>query len=229
MNDTSTINKTPKQVIQHTLFAALGLILFGVGLHFSIRANIGVAPWDALCLGLSQTFGVQYGTASISIACTLIIVDLILKEKIGIGTFLDAFIVGKTVDFCNKINLVPQMQSLPCGLLSMFIGMVIMGFSQFIYMRTALGCGPRDSFLIALGKRFSRVPIGVVSIGMLSVVLLIGWLLGGPVGIGTLIAAFCIGPIMQFEFSLVKFNPTQVSHQNILSSIKVLRQIKIKN
>ncbi|MBQ3158839.1 MAG: hypothetical protein IJC00_00125, partial [Clostridia bacterium] len=89
------------------------------------------------------------------------------------------------------------------------------------YMLAALGCGPRYTLLVGLAKRMRRIPIGAVSIGLLSSATLIGWLLGGPVGIGTLICAFAAGPIMQLAFQSVRFDATAVKHQRLRDSLRV--------
>jgi uncharacterized membrane protein YczE len=88
-------------------------------------------------------------------------------------------------------------------------------------MSASLGCGPRDTLLVALAKRAGRIPIGAVSITLLSLATFIGWLLGGPVGIGTLICAFATGPIMQMAFTSVGFDAKKVHHQHLLDSVRV--------
>ena len=216
------MNRTTGEISKPALLAALGLITFGVGCYISIQANIGVAPWDTFTLGLSQTFGIQYGNASIAMSIIVLTVDIILKERIGIGTLLDAFLVGKTVDFLNWLDVIPKQENMLIGVVMMFVALVIMGFSQYLYMTAALCCGPRDSLIVALGRRTKKVPIGVISTSILVVVLAIGWRLGGPVGVGTLIAAIFQGPIMQFAFHTMKFDATSVPHQNLLSSIRVI-------
>ena len=90
----------------------------------------------------------------------------------------------------------PACRSLLTGIPVMIAGLIIMAYTQYTYMMASLGCGPRDTLLVGLAKRVKRVPIGVVSIGLLSLATLTGWLLGGPVGVGTLICAFATGPIM---------------------------------
>lgn len=217
-----TLNKTAGSVLLNSLRAALGLFLFGFGVYLTIQANIGVGPWDAFNLGLSGTFGIKYGTASIIVSLIILTIDIILREPIGIGMFLDAFVVGKTVDFFNWLDIIPVQQSYLTGLPMMLAGLVIMGFSQYLYMSAALGCGPRDTLLVALARRMSKIPIGVISIVMLAIVTFVGWRLGGPIGIGTLICAFLTGPIMQLDFKIVRFVATDVEHQNIGQSVKVL-------
>lgn len=138
-----------RELLKKTLLAAIGLICFGAGVYLTIQANIGVAPWDALNLGLSKTFGILYGTASVGVSVILILIDLLLKEHIGIGTILDAVLVGKTVDFLNWLDLIPSQENIWAGIVMMLIGFFIMGLSQVIYMKAGLCCGPRDSLLLA--------------------------------------------------------------------------------
>ena len=135
--------------------------------------------------------------------------------------FIDAFVVGKSVDFFNKLDVVKKCDSPLTGVVVMLIGLVIIAYTQYTYMSASLGCGPRDTLLVALTKRAKRIPIGIVSITLLSLATLIGWLLGGPVGIGTIICAFASGPIMQAAFTSVKFDATAVHHQHLTDSVRV--------
>lgn len=218
---TKLSNQNVKSIFINALVASVGLFAFGFGLYLTMQANIGVGPWDVFTIGLAQTLGISYGTASIAISLVLLVVDLALKEPIGFGMLLDAFIVGKTVDLFNWLGLIPTMESLAAGLALMLPGLVIMGFSQFLYMRAALGCGPKDTLFIALKKRLPKVPIGLISIAELAIVTVVGYYLGGPLGIGTLVCAFCTGPIMQFDFWLVRFVPEKVLHQDIPGTLRV--------
>ena len=154
--------------------------------------------------------------------CSIICIDLILGEKIGIGTVLDAIVVGKTVDLLNYIGILGTEHSLPVSLLMLLIGFILEGFSQFLYMRVGLCRGPRDALQIALGRRVPKVPIGVVNIFLLAAALTVGFFLGGPIGIGTLIAPFGIGIFQQLVFNLVKFEPKDVEHQSIIASFMIL-------
>lgn len=214
-------NRTTKAIVTNMLLAAVSLFVNGFGVYLTIQANIGAGPWDVLNLGLSKTLGILYGTASVAISYAILGVDIALKEPIGIAMFIDAFVVGKAVDFFNKINVVPKCDSVLKGIVVMLIGLVIMAYTQYTYMSASLGCGPRDTLLVALAKRVNKIPIGAVSIALLSLATFIGWLLGGPVGIGTLICAFATGPIMQMAFSSVKFDATHVHHQHLTDSVKI--------
>ena len=216
-------NASPRAILLNMLIAAAALFANGFGIYLAIQANIGVGPWDVLSIGVSKTLGILYGTASVAISFAILAVDVLLREPIGLAMFIDAIVVGKTVDFFNRLDLVQPCTSLRAGIPMMLLGLVILAYTQYFYMSAALGCGPRDTLLVGLAKRFKRVPIGAVSIALLSVVTLAGWLLGGPVGVGTLIFAFCMGPIMQFAFRTVRFDATTIRHQHLLESLRVFR------
>ena len=215
-------NGTPGAIAANMLIATASLFLNGFGVYLTIQANIGAGPWDVLNLGLSRSLGILYGTASIAVSVTILVIDILLREPIGLAMFIDAFVVGKAVDFFNLIRAVPPAASLMTGIPVMIAGLVIIAYTQYTYMIASLGCGPRDTLLVGLAKRARRIPIGAVSIALLSFATLVGWLLGGPVGVGTLICAFCAGPIMQFAFHTVRFDATLIRHQRLRDSARVL-------
>lgn len=131
--------------------------------------------------------------------------------------------MGTAVDLITSLNLVPQMQNIPAGIGTMCVGMLIMAFGQYIYMLQGLGCGPRDSMVVGIGRRMPKVPIGAVEIDSLVVALTGGWLLGGPVGVGTILSTFGVGLAMQLVFHLLKFEPRSVTHEHILQTLRGLR------
>lgn len=217
-------NESCLSILKSALIAFAALFINGLGVYLTIHASLGAGPWDVLNLGLSKTFGTAYGNASITVSLIILFIDILMKEPIGIAMFIDAFTVGKAVDFFDRSGLIPAPGSLLGSLAMMLIGLVIMGYTQGLYMGAALGCGPRDTLLVGLAKRFARIPIGAVSIAMLSMATLVGWLLGGPVGVGTLICAFCAGPIMQGCFRTMGFDATGIHHQSIPESITVMKK-----
>lgn len=215
-------NNTTRDIVTNMLVAAISLFVNGFGVYLTIQANIGASPWDVLNLGLSNSLGILYGTASIAVSYSILGIDILMKAPIGIAMFIDAFVVGKSVDLFNRIGVVEPCSSYVTGIPLMIFGLIIMAYTQFTYMAAALGCGPRDTLLVALTKRAKKLSIGVVSIGLLSTATFVGWLLGGPVGIGTLISAFGTGPIMQFAFKSVKFNAAEVRHQRLSESFRII-------
>ena len=208
-------------ILLSMLLAAGSLFVNGFGIYLTIQANLGAAPWDVLNLGISKTLGILYGNASVAVSLTILTIDILMKEPVGIAMFIDAFVVGKSVDFFNWLGLVPACRSPYAGVPVMLLGLVILAYTQYTYMLAALGCGPRGTLLVGLAKRMKPVPIGAVSSALLGSATLIGWLLGGPVGVGTLICAFAAGPIMQLAFRTVRFDATQVKHQRLRASAAV--------
>jgi uncharacterized membrane protein YczE len=215
-------NRTAGAILRNMLVAAVSLFINGFGLYLTIQANIGAAPWDVLNLGLSKTLGILYGTASIAVSLTILLIDVLMREPIGIAMFIDAFVVGKAVDFFNWLHPIPLCASPLTGVPLMLAGLFVLAYTQYGYMASSLGCGPRDTLLVGLAKRVRRVPIGAVSIALLSTATLLGWLLGGPVGVGTLICALGAGPVMQLAFRTVRFDATAVRHQRLGDTVRVL-------
>ena len=212
-----------KRIVLQWLRIAAGLLVFAFGVHLTIFANIGLAPWDCLGMGLARHTPLNYGLAMTAIAVTVLIVDLLLKERIGFGTVIDALLTGNFVQMFNDLNPLPANRSLVLGIVIMAAGFVFMALGMWIYMKAGQCCGPRDSLLVGIGKRLPRLPIGLVEILLWAAVLLIGWLLGGPVGIGTLISTFGAGAVMQLVYHAVRFEPRNVRHRGILEVIRELR------
>ncbi|MCQ2554298.1 MAG: hypothetical protein MJ171_01430 [Clostridia bacterium] len=215
-------NTTGESILYSALLAFVSLFVNGFGVYLTIHADIGAAPWDVLNLGLSKTLGIIYGTASISVSVLILIIDILLKQPIGIAMIIDAITVGKSVDFFNWLDIVPKPKTLLGAVIMMIIGLFIIAYTQYTYMAAALGCGPRDTLIVGLNKIFKKLPIGLISICILSTATLIGFILGGKVGIGTLICAFLSGPIMQFAFHTAKFDATGIKHQNMRESLRVI-------
>lgn len=199
-----------------------GLLVFAFGVHLTIFANIGLAPWDCLGMGIAKHTPLNYGISMTIMAIMILLADILLRERIGFGTVIDALLTGNFVQAFNSLNPFPENHSLFMGILLMLVGFVFMAIGMWIYMSAEECCGPRDALLVGLGKRLPRFPIGIVEVLLWSVVLLIGWLLGGPVGIGTLISTFGAGLIMQLVYTLVRFEPRDLHHKDVLEVSRIL-------
>ena len=199
-----------------------GLLVFAFGVHLTIYANIGLAPWDCLGMGIALHTPLNYGAAMTAMGVVILCVDLYLGERIGFGTVIDALLTGNFVQLFNSFTPFSENDSLWLGIVVMLVGFVFMALGMFVYMRAGQCCGPRDALLVGLGKRLPRVPIGVVQILLWAVVLLAGWLLGGAVGVGTLIGTVGAGAVMQAVYSLIRFEPRAVKHRNVKEVARVL-------
>lgn len=199
-------------LLRRMLLASAGLAVFALGNFLTVKANIGQAPWNVLNLGLTCHLPLRYGQVSILVSFLVVAADLLLREPIGLGTLLDAVLVGLFFDLYDAAGLLPMLTSRWAGALTMLAGMVLMAWSQSLYMSACLGCGPRDALLVGLGKRLRRVPIGGVSILIAAAVCFLGWLLGGQVGGGTVLFLVGNGLVMQAVFHLIRFEPRDLTH-----------------
>ena len=211
-----------KNIIMQWCRIAAGLAVFALGVHLTIYANIGLAPWDCLGMGISYHTFMNYGLAMTVMSLAVLLIDLLLRERIGYGTIIDALLTGNLVQMYNNINPLPENHNMWIGIAVMLTGFIFMALGMWIYMRAAQCCGPRDSLLVGLGHRMPKIPIGVVAVILWAAVLLIGWLLGGPIGIGTLISTFGAGAVMQFVYSLLHFEPREIRHRDVIEITREL-------
>ena len=211
-----------KTIVLEWLRIVAGLTVFSLGVHLTIYANIGLAPWDCLGMGIAKHTVLNYGLAMTALSVIIVIIDLLLKERIGFGTIIDALLTGNFVQIYNSVNPLPENHSLWLGIVIMLGGFVLMAVGMWIYMSAAQCCGPRDSLLVGLGKRVPKMPIGAVEILLWAAVLLAGWLLGGPIGIGTLISTLGAGAVMQFVYNMIRFEPRSVRHRDV---VEVTREL----
>ena len=217
---TETERSSLKNLALRTLKASAGLFVFSFGSYLCIPANVGLSPWTAFSAGAAHASGLSFGTVSIITSAVILVADWLLKEQLGIATVLDALLVGIFIDFFLYLDLIPQINSFPAGIALLLAGQVFISAGSYFYMSPALGCGPRDSLMIAISKRAEKLPIGFIRGLIEGTALLIGWMLGAKVGIGTVISVFGIGFLLQITFKIFRFDANAVRHQNFSQSLK---------
>ena len=173
------------------LFLCFGLALFGLGEGLLIVSAAGASPWSVLAQGIYLNFGFSVGIITIFISMGVLILWIPLNQKLGIGTVLNALIIGLMIDVC--IKFVPTPENYFSQLLLAIIAVITVGLGGGIYLIANLGPGPRDGLMIGLQKK-TNLPIAAVRAFLEITVMSIGWYLGGTVGVGTLLFAFGIGP-----------------------------------
>lgn len=213
-----------KRIVKEWCQIVAGLMVFAFGVHLTIYANIGLAPWDCLGMGIARHTVLNFGLSMTVMALVIVVIDLLMKERIGFGTLIDALLTGNLVQLYNTVNPLPENHNLWLGILIMAAGFVFMALGMWIYMRAAQCCGPRDSLLVGLGKRMPKVPIGIVEIILWSGVFVAGWLLGGPIGIGTLIGAFGAGAVMHVVYTLIGFEPRDIRHRDVTEVVREMAE-----
>ena len=199
-----------------------GLVIYSFGVYLTIYANIGLAPWDCLGMGIAKHTPLNYGSSMVLIGVCAIVIQLILRERIGFATLFDALITGRLTQFFIDISPYPENHSLWLGIVFMLFGFLFIALGMYVYMSAECGCGPKDGLLIAIGNRLPKIPIGNVEILLWSVVTLIGWMLGGTVGIGTVISTFGAGAVMHLFFDVIGFEPRKLEHKSLTESLAQL-------
>lgn len=209
-----------------------GLFLISLGVVLTCQAGLGIAPWDVLHQGLAAVTSMTMGQMSIGVGVCVLIVDLLARERIGLGTLINLVFIGVFMDVisaCNaRLGLIPTAQSLPMGLLLLALSFPPMAYGMYLYMSPKMGAGPRDSLMVAVTRRLP-CSVGVCRMIIEAIVLLVGWLLGGTVGIGTVILVLLNGPAMQLCFQLCHFDVEAKPNESVaetLNAIWMLRKTK---
>lgn len=206
------------------LLASVGLVVFAFGSYLQLQAAIGLSPWFALNQGLSIRFpAISYGQASILFSVMFILCDLLLRESIGLGTILNALIIGWASDVFLALGWV-EVQTNPLIQFPMLmVGIVIVCLGQYVYMSAGLSCGPRDALLVAVARLAPKISVGKVNLALLTAAQILAVILGGPFGAGTFITIFGTGFIMDWVFRLLRFEPRNVDHENLLQTLSAIR------
>ncbi|MCP2031502.1 putative membrane protein YczE [Okibacterium sp. HSC-33S16] len=170
----------------------LGLFLYGIAIALIVRAAIGVAPWDVLTQGISLKTGWGFGVITIVIGAFLLLLWIPLRQKPGIGTVLNVLLVGPAADF--GLWVIPENLPLWARVLLFAAGLFTLALATGLYIGARFGAGPRDGLMTGIHER-TGWPIWVGRTGIELTVLAIGWVLGGNVGVGTVLFAVLVGPL----------------------------------
>ena len=181
-------------------FLCFGLTLFGLGEGLLIVSLTGASPWSVLAQGISLNVDFTIGTITLFVSIGVLLLWIPLKQKPGIGTILNALIIALMIDIC--INFVPTPENYISQILLAIVAVLTVGLGGGIYLVANLGPGPRDGLMIGLQEK-TNLPIAAVRAFLEISVVVVGWYLGGTVGIGTLLFAFGIGPAVALGLFLV--------------------------
>ncbi len=195
----SPLNFKPK--IKTLFFLSIGLICFGLGEALILISSTGNSPWLVFSEGLSIKTGLSVGTATFFISLVVLFLWIFLKQKPGIGTFLNVFIISVVIDL-PSFYFDPPSSIYSKYLLTVF-SVLLVGLGSGIYLVANLGPGPRDGLMTGF-TRITGYPISFIRASIELTVVIIGWYLGGTVGLGTLIFAFGIGPAVALGLSIVR-------------------------
>jgi uncharacterized membrane protein YczE len=195
----------------------IGFAIFGLSIALLIQGNLGTGAWGVLEVGISYLLNVTPGTIAVASGFTVLTGALLMREQIGWGTLANILSIGPWLDFF--LRLIPSIENNLLLQISMLLAAIfMMGNASAIYIGVNAGAGPRDSLMLGL-KRTTGISIRKARTIIEITVVTIGWLIGGPAGIGTLVFALLIGPAVQWGFKIFKVEPHQpqddkIEHRN---------------
>ena len=182
----------------------VGLVLFGFGVAIMVVANLGLSPWEVLHQGIARRTGISIGTISVITGIAVLVLWIPLRQRIGIGTLLNVMLIGPVID--ASLWLLPaEIETLWLRWVLMFGGTAIIAVGTGIYIGVGLGPGPRDGLMTGLATK--GINVGLARVGIEIAVLVIGYFLGGTVGIGTLVFAFGVGPLVAIFLPMFSMKP----------------------
>lgn len=172
----------------------VGLVCFGVGLALMVAARLGLGPWEVLNQGLSRRTGIPIGTAGILVGLLVLLAWLPFRLRLGLGTICNVVLIGVTIDL--TLTVLPSPAAAAGRAAYLVAGVVLVGLGSGLYIGAGLGAGPRDGLMTAIAAHTGR-SIRLVRTALELSALGAGWLLGGDAGIGTVLFALAIGPLVQ--------------------------------
>ena len=183
-------------------FLCLGLFIFGLGESVLVVSEYGVTPWTVLAEGVAKKIGIGIGLSTFIISCIVLIFWLPLKLKPGFGTLMNILIIAMTMG--GAIPFLYFLNDFFDGLFLSFLGTMLVGFGSGIYLIANLGPGTRDGLMTGISKKYNK-PISLIRFTIEFCVVFFGWVLGGTLGVGTIIFAIFIGPFVSLSLKVVFF------------------------
>ena len=198
-------NHRPEELRRRLPRLLPGLVLCGLGIASMVAADLGLGPWDVLHQGLSRLTGIPIGTVGILIGLLVLLLWLPLGERPGLGTLLNVVVIGVVIDLTLLVLATPP--QLWLRIVMMLAGPVLFAVGSGLYIGAGLGPGPRDGVMTGLARR--GIPVGLARAGIEVTVLVGGWLLGGTAGVGTVVFALGIGPLVHLVLPRLRLPDAQ--------------------
>ena len=185
----------------------VGLVLFGIGIALKLRSGLGLSPWDAFHQGVANHLPLSIGVVTILVSGLVLLAWIPLRQRVGVGTLINAVLVGVIIDITLRVVSETGSTIVSWAYLLGSVGLI--GLGSGLYIGARLGPGPRDGVMIGLAARGLSIRVARTLIE--GAVLLAGWLMGGAVGIGTVVFAVLIGPLVQFFLRRLDRGPIAVA------------------
>lgn len=212
-----------REYARRTGWLLCGLLVSAVGITMMLQANVGLEPWSVLQQGIAQTCGITYGVSSILVGAAVILIAVACGERVGAGTVANIVLCGIFIDTLLALGWIPRMDGVWSGVLMLLGGLELLALGTWMYMRSALGSGPRDALMVAMARKTGR-SVGLCRASVELVIIFIGWRLGGQVGLGTVISAVGLGSLFNLNFALLRFDAAALHQEDLSETLRRLRQ-----
>ncbi len=202
-----------------------GLFLFGLAIDLGLYSTLGMSPWDVFHMGISNHSMFTLGQVSIMTGFVIIALSVFIGVIPGLGSVMNMIFIGVFIDMINSWGILGTPHSMAGKIVMLLVAVIIMGFASFFYMRVELGAGPRDGLMEGLVIKLDK-PVWMIRGAIEVTVLAIGFVMGGPVGIGTVLFAFAIGPSVQFAFKVGGYDSKETHHMNFIELYKNIKDVE---
>ena len=200
-------------MMRRLLQLSIGLTLYGASMALMLRAALGLDPWDVFHQGVSGQVGLSIGMVVNLTGLVVLLLWIPLRQRPGIGTVANVVMIGTAMDL--TLRVLPSIEGLAWQVAALILSIVANGFAGALYIGAGLGPGPRDGLMTGLARR-TGWSLRLVRTGIEVTVLALGWALGGTVGVGTLLYAFGIGPLVQFFLPMVSIPEAKSNTQETM-------------
>lgn len=201
----------------------LGFFLFAVAMLLALYSNLGMSPWDVFHMGIVNHSPFSLGRTAQIVGFCVIVLSIFLGVIPGIGSIFNMVFIGVFVDLLNNTGIFKTPESMLGKILMLLSAIVIMGIATYFYLQVELGAGPRDGLMEGLVIKLNK-PVWLIRASIEITVLIIGFFMGGPVGIGTLLLAITIGPSVQFAFKIGKYDSKKAQHMDLIDLYKNIKR-----
>ncbi|MCC5909137.1 MAG: membrane protein [Clostridiaceae bacterium] len=217
------------QVMKQMPSLFFGFFLYAIGILSSLYADLGMSPWGVFHMGVANLTPFTLGQITQLVGVVILCVAYAMGEVPGIGSIFNMIFIGLFIDLIDASGIFFTPELLIGRIIMLSVGIVASGWASYFYLRVHFGAGPRDGLMEGLVKKLQK-PVWLIRGVMECTVVIIGYFLGGPLGIGTIITALTIGFSVEFAFKVGKYNPKEIKHINcfqmfgILTGKKLLKQ-----
>ncbi len=196
----------------------LAFLIIGYGIAQIKALDFGMAPWDTLALGMSNHISLEFGQVTQIMGFLIVLFTISIKIHIGIGTILNMIFIGYFIDIVSKFNILLSPENFFLKILVLFYALIVQNYGMYSYLKYELGAGPRDGLMVGM-VQITGLDVKYVRTGIESIVLVLGFLLGGIVGVGTVIATFSGGYILDKVFEYKGFDAKTTCQRKIFDYI----------